>query len=230
MSVRDLVQMLGRDAYVVVLTELVRSRLDQEPLPADYFLRVWADVLRNKGAQDTVWQLASRLEDMNPPLLQFFRSITGATHVLMKTSVLHYRGTEIALPQPCTLDQLVGIVGSIRNPMISALAAPGAFELEWLGPKNILVFVPTLGHRFACTVSTTVSMRTFRCVEYEKIAEELGKTFDDVTQGLEEVPENFGDLDKFVGIAVYDLRVKDFIDYDVDTAYAKWVAANCSSG
>jgi hypothetical protein len=210
-------------------------------MPVDDFTHLLATVLVEKKvvptAQDNnMWKVAHSLAASGHPLIHAFRSITPSTPVLFKTPCVKYRQIIRSLPRPCTLEVLAGLVGELVSDLRESMVAPWEWFFEWEG--DVITFVPTLKHRFSCVLSTTLNREflksssvEFMCTDESFIATKVHAAFDELADGLDEVP---AEIEGFfvashgnVGIHVYDLKSQTFRHQDMNRLYASWVADRC---
>ncbi len=236
-AVRDIYTELGRERFPEFLKMLVQSHMSSQPLPVDEFTFLLATVLVEKRAlpaEDNMWKAAYNVA--GHPLVAAFRSITPSTPVLFKTPCVKYRQIQRPLPRPCTLEALTGIAREFITDLRDSMVAPHEWLFEW--EDDVIRFVPTLKHRYSC-VLTTVSNREFlknaseefTCTHEPDIVTRVHAAFDELADGLEEVPEEiagfFVAAHGNVTIHVYDLQTQTFRHQDMNRHYASWVADRC---
>lgn len=240
MSIRDIYVEIGRDRYAELLGMVVQTRLADQPLPFDSFSHMLAGVLVDKGTEPpdgNLWKVANRLKARGHPLLTVFRGITDATPVLFKTPSVRYRQNMYPLARPCPLGALVEIVRGLTTSLRDSMVFPWEWFFEW--EDDILRFVPSLKHRFACTVyvakrcelGVETTSEAFTCFHIDDVTTKIHAIFDQLADALEEVPVEFaGFLEATranVTVHVYDLVPQAFRVQNLERNYAEWVAKSC---
>jgi hypothetical protein len=192
----------GRTEYARVLTELVRKRINDD------------------------YQYSTVVLDSH--MISTLRAVTDEELVLFRTKVLRYRMQQYTLPTPCSLGTLVETVRGIVDDLRGSLMTENKFDLEWVGSE--LVFVPTLRHRFACVLTTSVGeTKEYTCLDLDDFyIAQVHPLFDQMADGVDEVPEDMHELVRDrCALSVYDLRLQRFLLSPLEVAYAKWVIHNC---
>jgi hypothetical protein len=239
MSVRDIYVEIGREEYASLLCMMVQACIEKTTMPYDNFSYILAGALvrkRVEPSEDNLWKVANRLKERGHPLLTAFRAINESTPVLFKTPSVRYRQNSFPLSRPCTLGALAEIIKELTTNLRETMVAPWEWFFEWDG--DVITFVPTLKHRYSCTLSVVtnreflkVSSEEFTCTSMSTVTDKVHAAFDQLADMLEEVPTKLaGFLEAThanVTLHVYDLMPQMFRLQNLDDFYATWVKDRC---